>query len=156
MDTLEPSLETVQTFLSGSFNGTSVVKLQTCFAGEVATVADLANGALDATIQATQSAPWQAFSAATLAFAMALLFLGFYLVRIVNFVGGFYLGSSLSLFLITLFAADLPMVRAARLLPAGCARAAPLHTARRAHAASLCARNRRSHRSTIRRIFSDI
>ena len=72
MDTLEPSLETVQTFLAGSFNGTSVVKLQTCFAGEVATVADLANGALDATIQATQSTPWQAFSAATMAFSMRL------------------------------------------------------------------------------------
>lgn len=100
----------VQTFLSGSLNGTTFHQLTTCFSVQVDQVADLAGGALDATILATQSAPWQAFSGATLVFSMALLFLGFYLVRAVNFVGGFYLGSSLSLFLLTLFATGTPLM----------------------------------------------
>tara|TARA_B110001452_G_scaffold119088_1_gene98829 strand:+ start:362 stop:874 length:513 start_codon:yes stop_codon:yes gene_type:complete len=139
--------EVVDTFVKGSFNTTSYYKLIACFAGEVSEMEDMADGAVAEAIAMGQTTPWQAFSGATLALALALLFLGFYLVRIVNFVGGFYLGSSLSLFLITLFAAELPVVRAARLPPASCARAthaaAALRTARRAHAASLCARHRR-------------
>jgi len=103
-------VSTAQSFLSGSYNGTSFNTLQTCFAGEVDTVADMANGALDATIQATQSAPWQAFSGATLVFSLALMFLGFYLVRAVNFFGGVYIGSTLSLFVLSLFAVGTPLM----------------------------------------------
>jgi len=106
----------VDSFIKGSFNTTSYYKLISCFAGEVEEVVDLADGALDQAIAMGQTTPWQAFSVATLAFALALLFLGFYLVRIVNFFSGFYLGSSLSLFLISLFAADLPMMQACKVL----------------------------------------
>ena len=75
---IEASLDTAQHFLQGSFNGTSFFKLESCFAGEVDIVSELAGGALDSTIEATQTAPWQAFSGATLVFSFLLLFLGFY------------------------------------------------------------------------------
>ena len=111
---IEASLDTAQHFLQGSFNGTSFFKLESCFAGEVDIVSELAGGALDSTIETTQTAPWQAFSGATLVFSFLLLFLGFYLVRAVNFIGGLYLGSSLSLFLLSVFAVGTPLVRALR------------------------------------------
>lgn len=138
--------EVVDEFVKGSFNTTSYYKLISCFAGEVSEIEEMADGAVAEAIAMGQTTPWQAFSGATLAFALGLLFLGFYLVRIVNFVGGFYLGSSLSLFLITLFAADLPVVRGACPLPDSCARAVRRRlrlAAHRAHAASLRARSRR-------------
>jgi len=108
--------EVVDTIVKGSFNTTSYYKLIACFAGEVSEMEDMADGAVAEAIAMGQTTPWQAFSGATLALALALLFLGFYLVRIVNFVGGFYLGSSLSLFLITLFAAELPVMQDCKVL----------------------------------------
>jgi hypothetical protein len=106
----EAAMQTVDTFVHGTFNSTSLFKLVTCFAGEVDMVADMADGALDQYVQATQSVPAQAFSIAGFIAAMLLLFLGIYLVRAVNFICGFYVGSSLAMFLLDLFAMGTPLM----------------------------------------------
>lgn len=95
-------MEAVQGFFESSFNFTATDILGVCFSAEVHDIQTMTDGALDNTIQAAQSAPWQAFSGLTLACAMGLLFLGWYLVRAVNFFGGFYLGSSLALLSISI------------------------------------------------------
>ena len=53
--------------------------LETCFAGEVTIVQSMTNGALTQGLEAANSMPWQAFSGVTLAIAMLLMFLGWYL-----------------------------------------------------------------------------
>eukprot|EP00320_Phaeocystis_rex_P003349 CAMPEP_0119057876 /NCGR_PEP_ID=MMETSP1178-20130426/2266_1 /TAXON_ID=33656 /ORGANISM="unid sp, Strain CCMP2000" /LENGTH=283 /DNA_ID=CAMNT_0007038743 /DNA_START=53 /DNA_END=904 /DNA_ORIENTATION=- len=96
-------------FLYGSFNRTSFHLLEACFAGEVTIVQSLTDGALTQTLEAAQSVPWQAFSGLTLVLAVLLMFLGWYLVRAVNFCGGLYIGASVSVFLLS-FAAGTPLM----------------------------------------------
>jgi hypothetical protein len=100
----------VQAFVYGSFNRTSFHILETCFAGEVTIVQSLSDGALTQTLEAAHSLPWQAFSGLTLACAVLLMFLGWYLVRAVNFFGGLYIGASVSVFLMT-FATGTPLMQ---------------------------------------------
>ena len=106
-------MDQLTAFVHGSFNVSSVHILESCFASEVALVQTMANGALDTTVQTAESAPWQVFSGVTLACALGLLFLGWYLVRAVNFFGGLYIGASLSLFVLSLAATGTPLVRPA-------------------------------------------
>ena len=103
-------MDAAQAFVYGSFNRTSVHILETCFAGEVTIVQSMTNGALTQTLEAAHSMPWQAFSGLTLAVAMLLMFLGWYLVRAVNLFGGLYIGASLSVFFLT-FATDTPLMQ---------------------------------------------
>lgn len=104
------SMEAAQTFVYGSFNRSSVHVLQTCFAGEVSLVQSMTNGALTQTLDVAHSVPWQAFSGLTLAVAILLMFLGWYLVRAVNLFGGLYIGASVSVFLLT-FAVGTPLMQ---------------------------------------------
>merc|ERR1711865_129913 len=90
--------------------GSSVHVLQTCFAGEVSLVQSMTNGALTQTLDVAHSVPWQAFSGLTLAVAILLMFLGWYLVRAVNLFGGLYIGASVSVFLLT-FAVGTPLMQ---------------------------------------------
>jgi len=103
-------MEAAQTFVYGSFNRSSVHVLQTCFAGEVSLVQSMTNGALTQTLDVAHSVPWQAFSGLTLAVAILLMFLGWYLVRAVNLFGGLYIGASVSVFLLT-FAVGTPLMQ---------------------------------------------
>jgi hypothetical protein len=102
-------MDQLTAFVHGSFNVSSVHILESCFASEVALVQTMADGALDTTVQTAESTPWQVFSGVTLACALGLLFLGWYLVRAVNFFGGLYIGASLSLFVLSLAATGTPL-----------------------------------------------
>lgn len=102
-------METADAWIHQSFNRTAVHVLETCFAGEVTIVQSMTNGALTQGLEAANSMPWQAFSGVTLAVAMLLMFLGWYLVRAVNLFGGLYIGASVSMFLLT-FSAGTPLM----------------------------------------------
>ena len=102
-------METAEAWIHGNFNRTAVHILETCFAGEVTVVQSMTNGALTQGLEAANSMPWQAFSGLTLAVAMLLMFLGWYLVRAVNLFGGLYIGASVSMFLLT-FSAGTPLM----------------------------------------------
>ena len=102
-------METADAWIHQSFNRTAVHVLETCFAGEVTIVQSMTNGALTQGLEAASSMPWQAFSGVTLAVAMLLMFLGWYLVRAVNLFGGLYIGASVSMFLLT-FSAGTPLM----------------------------------------------
>lgn len=102
-------METADAWIHQSFNRTAVHVLETCFAGEVTIVQSMTNGALTQGLEAANSMPWQAFSGVTLAIAMLLMFLGWYLVRAVNLFGGLYIGASVSMFLLT-FSAGTPLM----------------------------------------------
>lgn len=124
----EKAMDQVDTWVHGTFNSSAYFALVSCFADEVGVVSEMADGALDKYIQTTQSVPVQAFSAAALVASLCLLFMGINLVRAVNFFGGFYVGSSLSLFLLDLFAVGTPLVSA----PQRAWRPAPAAEVRRA------------------------
>ena len=72
-------METADAWIHQSFNRTAVHVLETCFAGEVTIVQSMTNGALTQGLEAANSMPWQAFSGVTLAIAILLMFLGWYL-----------------------------------------------------------------------------
>ena len=102
-------MESAEAWIHGNFNRSAVHILETCFAGEVTIVQSMTNGALTQGLEAASSMPWQAFSGVTLAIAMLLMFLGWYLVRAVNLFGGLYIGASVSVFLLT-FSAGTPLM----------------------------------------------
>ena len=102
-------MESAEAWIHGNFNRSAVHILETCFAGEVTIVQSMTNGALTQGLEAANSMPWQAFSGVTLAIAMLLMFLGWYLVRAVNLFGGLYIGASVSMFLLT-FSAGTPLM----------------------------------------------
>jgi hypothetical protein len=102
-------MESAEAWIHGNFNRSAVHILETCFAGEVTIVQSMTNGALTQGLEAANSMPWQAFSGVTLAIAMLLMFLGWYLVRAVNLFGGLYIGASVSVFLLT-FSAGTPLM----------------------------------------------
>jgi hypothetical protein len=102
-------METADAWIHGNFNRSAVHILEICFAGEVTIVQSMTNGALTQGLEAANSMPWQAFSGVTLAIAMLLMFLGWYLVRAVNLFGGLYIGASVSVFLLT-FSAGTPLM----------------------------------------------